>query len=111
MTIALASRTGRIIAVSLVTSLLAAPALADGNVARGKRLALTNCARCHAIDKAGTSPLAAAPPFRTLHKRYPVEDLEEPLAEGISTGHPIMPEFRFEPNQIADFISFLKTLE
>jgi cytochrome c len=40
-----------------------------------------------------------APPFRTLHERYPVEDLVEPLAEGIVTGHPTMPEFRFDPGQ------------
>jgi cytochrome c len=46
-----------------------------------------------------------------LHERYPVENLEEPLAEGIVTGHPSMPEFRFEPDQIHDFIEFLKTLQ
>jgi nucleotide-binding universal stress UspA family protein len=38
-------------------------------------------------------------------------DLEEPLGEGIVTGHPSMPEFRFEPDQIHDFIEFLKTLQ
>ena len=43
--------------------------------------------------------------------RYPVETLEEPLAEGIVTGHPSMPEFRFQPDQIDDFIAFLRTLE
>jgi hypothetical protein len=26
-------------------------------------------------------------------------------------GHPTMPQFRFDPDQIADFIAFLKTLE
>jgi cytochrome c len=40
-----------------------------------------------------------------------VENLEEALAEGISTGHPTMPEFRFDPGQVSDFISFLKSLE
>ena len=44
----------------------------------------TNCARCHAIDKVSESPLKVAPPFRTLHLRYPIESLEEPLAEGSS---------------------------
>ena len=78
---------------------------------QGKRLALTYCARCHAIDKVSQSPLKIAPPFRTLHERYPVETLEEALAEGIVTGHPAMPEFRFEGDQIGDFIAFLKTLE
>jgi len=91
--------------------LLAGPAASAGNVAQGRRLALTYCARCHSIDKVTPSPLSLAPPFRTLHERYPVEDLEEPLAEGLVTGHPSMPEFRFEPDQIADFIAFLKTLK
>jgi cytochrome c len=91
--------------------LLIAGQASAANVAQGRRLARTNCARCHSIDKVGPSPLSIAPPFRTLHERYPVEDLEEPLAEGIMTGHPSMPEFRFEPDQIADFIAFLKTLE
>ncbi len=67
--------------------------------------------RCHSIDQVTASPLAIAPPFRTLHKKYPVENLEEALAEGISTGHPTMPEFRFDPGQVNDFISFLKSLE
>ncbi len=78
---------------------------------RGRALALANCARCHAIDKLSVSPLSIAPPFRTLHQRYPVETLDEALAEGIVTGHPTMPEFRLEPDQIGDFIAFLKSLE
>jgi mono/diheme cytochrome c family protein len=78
---------------------------------RGRVLVLANCARCHAIDKVSQSPLKIAPPFRTLHLRYPVEDLEEPLAEGIITGHPTMPEFSFDPGQVGDIISFLKSLE
>jgi cytochrome c len=91
--------------------LLTADLAAAANVAQGRRLAQVNCARCHSIDKVGPSPLSMAPPFRTLHERYPVEDLEEPLAEGIMTGHRMMPEFRFDPDQIADFIAYLKTLE
>jgi mono/diheme cytochrome c family protein len=78
---------------------------------RGRVLVTNNCARCHAIDKYSTSPVALAPPFRKLHERYPVEDLEEPLAEGIVTGHPMMPEFSFDPGQVNDIISYLKTLE
>jgi cytochrome c len=78
---------------------------------RGLVIVRTNCARCHAIDKVSESPLKAAPPFRTLHQRYPIESLEEPLAEGIVTGHPSMPEFRFDPGQVGDVIAFLKTLD
>ena len=78
---------------------------------RGKAFALNNCARCHSIDQVSPSPLKIAPPFRTLHLRYPIETLEEALAEGISTGHPTMPQFRLDPDQIHDLLSYLKTLE
>ena len=52
-----------------------------------------------------------APPFRILHDRYPTESLEEPLAEGLVTGHSSKPEFRFQPDEIQDFIEFLKALQ
>jgi len=74
-------------------------------------LAQTYCAKCHAIDKVSPSPLKIAPPFRKLHERYPVETLQEALSEGIITGHPTMPQFSFDADQIGDFIAFLKTLE
>jgi cytochrome c len=84
---------------------------ASPSAQRGLNIARTYCARCHSIDKVTESPLKIAPPFRTLHERYPLTDLEEPLAEGIATGHPTMPEYKFEPDQIHDFIEFLKTLQ
>ncbi len=80
-------------------------------VQRGVQLARTHCAQCHSIDKLSPSPLTVAPPFRDLHKKYPVENLQESLAEGLVTGHPAMPEFRFATDQIRDFIAFLKSLE
>jgi mono/diheme cytochrome c family protein len=97
-----------LIVLTLLCSLSTAAA---ENPQQGRRLALTHCARCHAIDKVSPSPLKIAPPFRTLHERYPVETLEEALAEGIITGHPSMPQFSFEADQVGDFIAFLKTLE
>lgn len=83
----------------------------DPGAQRGLVFLQTNCARCHAVDKVSPSPLKVAPPFRTLHLRYPVESLEEALAEGIVTGHPSMPEFRLDPGQIKDVIAYLTTLQ
>jgi cytochrome c len=97
---------------TLATLMLITPALAASPAEqRGKAFALTNCARCHSIDRVTDSPLKIAPPFRTLHKRYPIETLAEALAEGIETGHPTMPAFQLEPDQIHDLLSFLKSLE
>jgi mono/diheme cytochrome c family protein len=91
---------------------LAAPLrAADGSIDLGHRLVVENCARCHSVDRTGNSPLAKAPPFRDLHKRYPVEDLGEALAEGIVTGHPEMPEFSFKSAEVGAIIHYLKTLE
>ena len=101
---------------SLVTLVLIAVSIAPASAAspseeRGKTFAIHNCARCHSVDRVTQSPLRIAPPFRTLHDRYPVETLAEALAEGIQTGHPTMPEFRLDPDQIHDLLSYLKTLE
>jgi mono/diheme cytochrome c family protein len=92
----------------IVTSLAEAQ---EPTIQRGRAFAKANCARCHAISRSGKSPLPKAPPFRTLHERYPVEDLTESLAEGIRTGHPAMPEFVLNEDQIRDLISYLKSLE
>lgn len=81
------------------------------NAARGAEYARTNCSRCHAIEKTGPSPFSEAPPFRTLAQRYPVEALEEALGEGLFTGHPAMPEFTLDADQVGDFIAFLKSLQ
>jgi len=101
--------------VAILMAMTASPAKAEGVLSpaaqRGFVLLREDCMRCHAIGKVGASPLKIAPPFRTLHEHYPVEDLEEPLAEGIITGHPTMPEFRFDPGQVGDIIAYLKSLE
>ena len=78
---------------------------------RGYTFAQTRCASCHAIGRLGESPLGSAPPFRTLHRRYPVENLAESLAEGIATGHPGMPQFQLDVTEIGDLIAYLKQLE
>src|SRR3954452_10705821 len=95
-----------------IALLILNPALAASPTEqRGKTFAVANCARCHAVDRVSSSPLKIAPPFRTLHKRYPIEMLAESLAEGIQTGHPTMPEFQLDPDQIHDLLSYLKSLE
>ncbi len=86
---------------------------ADTDVAAGRAIAEANCASCHAVGASGDSPVADAPPFHTLSEKWPVEHLEEALAEGIVVGHETvqMPEFVFEPHQIGDFIAYLKSLD
>jgi mono/diheme cytochrome c family protein len=84
---------------------------AADRIAAGRALLEESCARCHSIEQTGASPFEPAPPFRTLGARYPLENLEEALAEGILGGHPAMPEFVFEPEQIDAIIAYLKSLQ
>ncbi|ARQ00535.1 c-type cytochrome [Pseudorhodoplanes sinuspersici] len=98
------------ILVGVAAILVHATPVAAQSEQRGVVIARTYCVKCHAIDKVSPSALTIAPPFRDLQKKYPVEQLEEALAEGLVTGHPTMPEFRFDPGQVRDLIAFLKTL-
>ncbi len=100
--------------VAMTIGLLAATSSAfalDPAAQRGQLFAETNCSKCHAVGPIGGSPLPLAPPFRTLHEKYPVENLAEALAEGIVTGHPNMPQFELDIAQIRDLIAYLKSLE
>jgi mono/diheme cytochrome c family protein len=101
------------IVASAVAGILLATSLAtaaDAPERRGRAIAQAKCARCHAIGVDGDSPLALAPPFRVLPQRYPVENLAEALAEGIYVGHPMMPEFKFDPPEIDALLAFMDGL-
>jgi cytochrome c len=101
-----------ILALSLALLAGAPLAFAQSPAAqRGLTFVRAHCAQCHSIDKVSESPLAIAPPLRTLHLKYPVENLERPLTEGIIAGHPTMPQFRLDPDQARDVITYLKSLE
>jgi cytochrome c len=54
---------------------------------------------------------SAAPPFRTLARKYPIDELAESLAEGLSVGHPDMPEFVFEPDDITAILAYLNSIQ
>jgi mono/diheme cytochrome c family protein len=85
-------------------------AAGDLPLERGRAIATAKCARCHAIGTEGASPVALAPPFRLLPQRYPVDHLAEALAEGIVVGHPMMPEFAFDPPEIDALLSYIGSL-
>ncbi|WP_339083244.1 cytochrome c [Hyphomicrobium sp. ghe19] len=89
----------------------AAPPDDDDAAAKGLAILEKNCARCHALGLTGASPHPQAPPFRDVVERYPVEDLEESLAEGIVSGHPDMPEFTFEADEVNAIVTYLNSLK
>lgn len=102
----------RISVFFLVLSLMPANATSEGSaIASGKSFVEKNCSGCHAVGPTGESKHPDAPAFRTLSKRYPLVALEESLAEGISTGHPDMPEFDVRPREISNTIRYLDTIQ
>ena len=78
---------------------------------RGRVLVEANCASCHAVAKSDAGTAKGAIAFRELHKKYPVEHLQEALGEGMSVGHPAMPEFKMSAQQVQDVIAYLKLLD
>ena len=78
---------------------------------RGQEIAQTCCSTRHAVGRTGESTAPEAPPFRTLSQNYRVTDLEEALAEGISVGHPAMPEFQFSPDDAHALVSYLQAIQ
>ena len=82
----------------------------NDRAAVGHDLAQKHCARCHAVGMDGESPHKDAPAFRSFAEKWPLENLEEALAEGIVTGHPDMPAFVLEPPEIDALIEHLHTL-
>jgi len=80
----------------------------EQRVERGRTLAEARCTPCHAIGLSGTSPLAAAPPFRSLRLDRPLED----LTEVFSKAHEKMPQFQeLDGSQVADLAMYLRSLQ
>lgn len=86
---------------------------AEGNPDKGREIALDKCSRCHAVVPGAESPVAEAPRFETLGQMWPIDYLEEALAEGIMVGHEQyqMPVFQFTTEEIADLIAYLKSIQ
>jgi mono/diheme cytochrome c family protein len=79
---------------------------------RGETLLREFCADCHAIGRSGDSPHPAAPPFRHIDRRYPIETLRQTLQEGLLiSGHPDMPTFRFRREDVKPVIAYLLSIQ
>lgn len=104
-------RDARLLRATMLLAAVACSSAAGADVQRGKLIVETNCSACHAVGRTGASTHPDAPPFRTLSSRYPIDDLEEALAEGISTGHPDMPQFVATPEQVESIVDYLKSIQ
>ena len=98
-------------AVGLLTALAGGAAGQPNDVARGRMLAAEMCGKCHAIDKAGTSPHVAAPAFRTLDSRIDLDEFMDRLRGGLQSTHADMPSFRFTRDDARAVVAFLRSIQ
>ncbi|MDO8877454.1 MAG: c-type cytochrome [Pseudolabrys sp.] len=99
-----------IVAVALAGA-AAQPSHAQADAKQGVTLLMRDCSRCHAVGMTGNSPRADAPAFRNLGARYPIESLEEALGEGLMSGHPDMPEIRYDADEVGAIIDYLNAIQ
>jgi mono/diheme cytochrome c family protein len=104
-----------ILAVSVGAALLlgASPLDAAGPArlaARGKVLLQDNCARCHAIQSSGASPMKAAPPMREMYARFAPRELQAELSEGMVSHYRQMPQIEFASEDVDAILAYLYQL-
>lgn len=101
-----------IMVVAVAAQLAASGTRAENSpiLAKGRVLLEANCARCHAVGIDDASKHKEAPPFRVVVTRYPPDNLAEGLAEGLVSGHPDMPEFVFQPDEVEAITTYLGSL-
>ena len=88
------------------------PAVSDAGdrSTQGKAILHKHCARCHAIEAAGKSPLQAAPPMRDIYSRYATRELQQELSEGMVSKHNEMPQISFSGEDVAAILAYLYDL-
>ena len=88
------------------------PAFAQGSADGGRRVALAQCSRCHAVERDGDSPNPRSPRFRDLGQRYPFDGLRQALLDGLIVGHPaLMPRSALSGTEVDDLIVYMKDLQ
>lgn len=93
---------------SFFAGLAAAP---ETSVQRGETLAVSMCAQCHAIRGDDESPRAEAPEFPRLERRIDLDTFMERLRQGLTSGHPDMPTFRFTRDDARALVAYLRSIQ
>ncbi len=77
----------------------------------GEALAKENCSQCHNINLSGDSPNKAAPPFRKLDERRPIDTIARMLLDKESPEHTDMPRFTLTVSQAWDIAEWIDWLQ
>ena len=77
----------------------------------GRVLAEKMCGQCHALGASGASPHIGAPPFRALSDRVDLDTFASRLRDGLTSGHPDMPTFRFSREDARALNAYLRSIQ
>ena len=78
----------------------------------GKEMLQKLCARCHSVGRTGASPNRLAPPFRTFSETKLYDsDFMQRLQDGLTSIHPFMPTFRFNRDNAAEILNYIKSIQ
>jgi cytochrome c len=100
-----------LIASLLALLIFASAAQAQDQIRQGRALVGKFCSSCHAVARFGRGPNRNAPPFRTLGRRFDLDQFPRLLERGISSNHPDMPEFKFSDDDALAVRAYLRTIQ
>jgi cytochrome c len=78
---------------------------------RGLQFVSRSCAGCHAVNGAGHSANAVAPPFASVRMRHTSIGLERSLAQIARDGHGEMPPIYMTAAEMQDIVAYIESLE
>jgi cytochrome c len=100
-----------LIALPGISGMFAMSGLASDPKERGKALVEELCAGCHAVGRSGESPVAGAPAFRMLSRRFDMNELMDRMEQGLSSAHAEMPAFHFKRDDARAVRVYLNSIQ
>ena len=101
----------RVVPLVLLATSAGDMAHAQTDVERGRLLVTKLCGECHAVGMTGTSPHAAAPPFRSIDDRANLDEFVDRLRDGLQSTHSDMPSFRFSREDARAAVAYLRSIQ
>lgn len=100
-----------VLAALMTTAAAQAQNESQDPIAHGQGLAKEFCSECHAIGRTGNSPNEAAPPFRRLDQSIDLDEFIGRLQDGLVSGHPDMPEFKFNAADARAMRDYIRSVQ
>lgn len=99
------------LALPLLGAVSSAAQALDPDQRRARAMLENLCGRCHAVGKTGQSPNPLAPAFRRFGEKLYDTDMVQRLEDGLTTVHKEMPTFRFNRQEAAAAVNYLRSIQ